>query len=92
MAAEFELDDYILVQDGRVLEIFHRDVSESTRFHVAFVGIDVQPRGEEYKVRIGRRHGEDMIVDGIRLTMDQERFARFREFIAGAIAARDLTG
>ena len=35
MATEFAFDDEILVLDGRVLEIFHRDVDESAHYHVA---------------------------------------------------------
>jgi hypothetical protein len=79
------------VQDGRTLEIFHRDVSGSSRFHVAFLGVHATPHGDGFKVRLGRRYGEDTIVDGIRLTMNQERFAEFQTFIALAIAARDRT-
>ncbi|MET8334088.1 hypothetical protein ABZV14_29525 [Streptosporangium canum] len=92
MAAEFELGDYILVQDGRTFEIFRPLASESLRYHVAFLGVDVKPRGDEFKVRIGARNGDDHIFGGIRLSMDQEQFARFREFMALAIAARDRTG
>lgn len=92
MAAEFELGDYILVQDGRTFEVFHRTLSESRRYHVAFLGVDVKPRGDEFRVRLGARIGDDQIVGGIRLSMDQEQFARFREFMALAIAARDRTG
>ncbi|MGI8332838.1 hypothetical protein ACRYCC_23050 [Actinomadura scrupuli] len=88
MAAEFELGDYILVQDGRTLEVFHRGLPESMRFHVTFLGVDVKPRGEEFKVRLGVRNG-DQIIGGVRLSMDSAEFARFREFIALATAARD---
>ncbi|MEV8630639.1 hypothetical protein AB0395_03190 [Streptosporangium sp. NPDC051023] len=91
MAAEFELGDYILVQDGRTLEIFHRISSESTRYHVAFLGVDVKPRGDEFRVRIGARNGDDQVLGGVQLSMNPEQFARFREFIALAIAARDHT-
>ncbi|WP_031168317.1 hypothetical protein [Streptosporangium roseum] len=91
MAAEFELGDYILVQDGRTFEIFHRTLSESKRYHVAFLGVDVKPRGDEFRVRLGARIGDDQIVGGVRLSMDPEQFARFREFMALAIAARDRT-
>lgn len=91
MAAEFEHDDHILVQDGKTLEIFHRDVAGSSRFHVAFLGVHATPHRDGFKVRVGRRHGEDAIVDGVRLTMSQERFAEFQRFIALAIAARDRT-
>ncbi|MGJ6966245.1 hypothetical protein ACSDR0_30485 [Streptosporangium sp. G11] len=89
MAAEFQLGDYILVQDGRTLEIFHRGLSESSRYHVAFLGVDVQPHGDGFKVRLGSRRGDDQVVGGVRLKMDQEEFARFRGFIALAVAARD---
>lgn len=92
MAAEFELGDYILVQDGRTFEIFHRTSSESRRYHVAFLGVDVKPRGDEFRVRLGARVGDDQIVGGVRLSMNPEQFARFREFMALAIAARDRTG
>jgi hypothetical protein len=91
MAAEFALGDYILVQDDRTLEVFHRVLSESSRYHVAFLGVDVKPRGDKFKVRLGARHGDDQIVGGVALTMDAEQFARFREFIALAIEARDST-
>ncbi|MER5418887.1 hypothetical protein [Streptosporangium roseum] len=92
MAAEFELGDYILVQDGRTFEIFRRMSSESIRYHVAFLGVDVKPRGDEFRVRLGARNGDDQILGGVRLSMDPEQFARFREFMALAIAARDRTG
>ncbi|MCW2915478.1 MAG: hypothetical protein JWN52_3546 [Actinomycetia bacterium] len=90
MAAEFELGDYILVQDGRTLEVFHRS-SDARRYHVAFLGVDVKPHGDEFKVRIGSKYGDDQIINGVRLNMNSEQFARFREFIALAIAARDRT-
>lgn len=89
MAAEFELGNHILVQDGRTLEIFHRGLSESMRYHVAFLGVDVQPHSDGFKVQLGARRGGDQVVGGVRLKMNQEEFARFREFIALAIAARD---
>ncbi|MEU8150402.1 hypothetical protein [Nonomuraea sp. NPDC048901] len=89
MAAEFELGDYILVQDGRTLEIFHRGLSESMRYHVAFVGVDARPHGDGFKVHLGSRQGDDQVYGGVKLKMSQEEFARFREFIALAIAARD---
>ncbi|MEV4525649.1 hypothetical protein [Streptosporangium sp. NPDC049304] len=91
MAAEFQVGDHILVQDGRTLEIFHRGLSESSRYHVAFLGVDVQPHGDGFKVRLGARRGEGQVVGGVRLKMDQAEFARFRDFIALAIAARDQT-
>ncbi|MEU8266879.1 hypothetical protein AB0B89_06885 [Sphaerisporangium sp. NPDC049002] len=90
MATEFELGDYILVQDGRTLEVFHRTLSESRRYHVAFLGVDVKPRGDGFRVSLGARNGDD-VVNGVRLQMDSEQFTRFREFIALAIAARDRT-
>jgi hypothetical protein len=92
MAAEFELGDYILVQDGRTLEVFHRGLSESTRYHVAFLGVDARPHGDGFKVQLGARRGDDQVIGGVRLKMDRGEFARFREFIALAIAARDHMG
>jgi hypothetical protein len=92
MAAEFKFDDYILVQDGRTLEIFHRTLSESMRYHVAFLGVDVKPHGDEFKVHVGAKSSYDQATGGVRLRMNAEQFARFREFIALAIAARDNTG
>ncbi|TMS00544.1 hypothetical protein [Nonomuraea basaltis] len=89
MAAEFEFGDYILVQDGRTLEVFHQGLSESRRYHVAFLGVDVQPHGDWFKVHLGARRGDDQVIGGVRLKMDGEQFARFRDFIALAIAARD---
>ena len=89
MAAEFELGDYILVQDGRVLEIFHRTLSSVKRFHVAFLGVEVKPRGSGFKVILGSRDGSDRVINGVPLSMDAGEFERFREFIALAIAARD---
>ncbi|MFI6788796.1 hypothetical protein ACIBG4_15840 [Nonomuraea sp. NPDC050383] len=88
MAAEFELGDYILVQDGRTLEVFHRAV-EGMRYHVAFLGVDARPHGDGFKVHLGARQGNDDIYGGVKLTMNQEEYARFRSFIALAIAARD---
>ncbi|WP_030921591.1 hypothetical protein [Streptosporangium amethystogenes] len=89
MAAEFQLGDYILVQDDRTLEIFHRGLAESSRYHVVFLGVDAQPHGDGFKVRVGTRQGDDQVTGGVRLKMNQEEFARFRDFIALAIAARD---
>jgi hypothetical protein len=89
MATEFTFEDYILVQDGRTFEIFHRDLEESRRYHVAFLGVDVKPQGDNFKVSIGRRVPGDHLVGGARMKMNQQEFARFREFIALAIAARD---
>jgi hypothetical protein len=86
---EFAFDNQILVLDGRVLEIFHRDTEESTRYHVAFLRIDGQPYGDGFKVRLGRASGENDITGGRRWKMTAEQFAGFREFIALAIAARD---
>ncbi|MEV7966346.1 hypothetical protein AB0O34_10230 [Sphaerisporangium sp. NPDC088356] len=91
MAAEFHLGDYILVQDGRTLEIFHRTLSSVRRHHVAFLGVDAKPRGDGFQVQIGSRSEDDRIVNGMGLRMDAEQFARFREFMAPAIAARDQT-
>lgn len=88
MAAEFVLGDYILVLDGRTVEIFRRGLSESMRFHVAFFAVEVKPRGDEYKVRAGAAKG-DQILGGARLSMNAEEFARFREFTDLAIAARE---
>jgi hypothetical protein len=91
MAAEFELGDYILVQDGRTLEVFHRTLAESKRYHVAFLGVEVKPHGDEFKVQVGAKSGNDQVTNGVRLRMNAEQFARFRDFIALAIAARDRT-
>jgi hypothetical protein len=89
MATEFAFDDEILVLDGRVLEIFHRGVEESVRYHVAFLRITATPDGPGFRVRLGRAHGADDIVGGRRWKMTAERFAGFQAFIADAIAARD---
>jgi hypothetical protein len=89
MATEFMFEEYILVQDGRTLEIFHRSMEESMRYHVAFVGVDVQPHGDDFKVRLGRRLADDQIIGGVRMKLSRQEFARFREFIASAITARD---
>jgi hypothetical protein len=89
MTTEFAFDNQIMVLDGRVLEIFHRDTEESTRYHVAFLRIDGQPHGDGFKVRLGRASGENDIAGGRRWKMTAEQFAEFREFIALAIAARD---
>ena len=89
MATEFAFDEQILVLDGRVLEIFHSGTEESVRYHVAFLRINATPKGDGYRVRLGRAHGEDDIVGGRRWDMSADQFARFRAFIADAIAARD---
>jgi hypothetical protein len=92
MTTEFAFDNQILVLDGRVLEIFHRDTDESERYHVAFLRINGQPHGDGFKVRLGRASGENDIVGGRRWKMTAAQFAEFREFIALAIAARDGDG
>ncbi len=74
MAAEFQFGDYILVQDGRTMEIFHRDLSESRRYHVAFLGVDVQPHRDGFKVRLGARRGDDQVTGGVSLKMNAEEF------------------
>lgn len=89
MATEFAFDNQIMVLDGRVLEIFHRDTEESLRYHVSFLRIDGKPHGDGFKIRLGRAHGDNDIVGGRRWRMTAEQFAAFREFIAPAIAARD---
>ena len=90
MAIEFLHDDQIFVLDGRVLEIFHRNGQDSRRFHVAFLGVSVQPKGDRYKVQVGLGSGQH-VLGGTSLTLDQRQFARFQEFIAHATAARDRT-
>ncbi|MFI6921878.1 hypothetical protein ACIBIZ_18185 [Nonomuraea spiralis] len=89
MAAEFAIGDYILVQDGRTFEIFHC-LAEARRYHVAFLGVDAKPHGDGFKVTIGTRY-KDGIVNGVSLKMDQQQFARFQNFMAAAIEARDGT-
>ncbi|MFI7689798.1 hypothetical protein ACIBQ6_12040 [Nonomuraea sp. NPDC049655] len=89
MAAEFAIGEYILVQDGRTFEIFHC-LTEARRYHVAFLGVDAKPHGDGFKVTIGTRY-KDRIVNGVPLKMDQQQFARFQDFMAAAIAARDGT-
>jgi hypothetical protein len=89
MATEFAFDNQIMVLDGRVLEIFHRDTEESVRYHVAFLRVDGQPNGDGFKVRLGRASGANDIVGGRRWKMTVEQFGEFRAFIALAIAARD---
>lgn len=91
MAAEFVFDDYILVLDGRVVEIFNRNVMESKRLHVAFMGIEVNLKGDAHHVRLGLRRKHDMIVGGERLKMSADDFTRFQEWAALCIAARDET-
>ncbi|AWS44236.1 hypothetical protein [Streptosporangium sp. 'caverna'] len=91
MATEFEVGDYILVQDGRILEIFHRTLSSVKRFHVAFLGVYAKPRRNGFKVIIGSKDGNDQIVNGLPLDMNPEELERFREFMAPLIAARDHT-
>lgn len=88
MATEFLHDDHILVLDGRVLEIFHRGVTESRRYHVAFMGVSVKPKGDRYQVRVGPVVGDDLF-GGVGLSMDGPAFQRFQEFIGLARAARD---
>ncbi|MEV1250129.1 hypothetical protein ACIBO2_53970 [Nonomuraea sp. NPDC050022] len=57
---------------------------------MAFLGVDARPHGDGFKVHLGTGHGDD-VYGGVKLKMSQEEFARFREFIALAIAARDRT-
>ncbi|MFI6159329.1 hypothetical protein ACIA59_05220 [Micromonospora haikouensis] len=89
MTTEFAFDNQIMVLDGRVLEIFHRDTEESLRYHVAFLRVSGQPHGDGFKVRLGRASGDDGIVGGCRWKMTATQFAEFREFVALAMAARD---
>ncbi|GAB3873431.1 hypothetical protein ACFPIJ_01080 [Dactylosporangium cerinum] len=88
MAIEFVHDEYILVLDGRVLEIFRRHGQDTQRYHVAFLGVYVKPKGDRFKVQVGLSYGEQ-VLGGTTLTLDQVQFARFQEFIGYATAARD---
>ena len=81
MTTEFAFDNQIMVLDGRVLEIFHRDTEESTRYHVAFLRIDGQPHGDGFKVRLGRASGENDIAGGRRWKMTAGQFAEFRDTV-----------
>ncbi|MFG1708005.1 hypothetical protein ACFLIM_32830 [Nonomuraea sp. M3C6] len=89
MAAEFAIGEYILVQDGRTFEIFHR-LTDPRRYHVAFLGVDAKPHGDGFRVTIGTRYN-DRIANGVPLKMDQQQFARFQEFMDPVIEARDGT-
>ncbi|WP_238018395.1 hypothetical protein KZZ52_09210 [Dactylosporangium sp. AC04546] len=89
MAVEFVHEDHILSLEGRVLEVFSRHTNgESHRFHVAFLGVFVKPKGDRYKVQLGKPMGE-MVLPAVTLTLDAAEFERFRAFIALATAARD---
>lgn len=87
MAAEFAIGEYILVQDGRTFDIFHR-LTDTRRYHVAFLGVDAKPHGDGFKVTIGARYG-DRIANGVSLKLDQLQFARFQEFMKPVLEARD---
>jgi hypothetical protein len=89
MATEFALEDQIMVLDGRVLEIFHRDTEVSERYHVAYLRIIATPNGDGFKVRLGRAYRENDIMGGRRWKMTAEQFARFSTFVAEVTAARD---
>lgn len=88
MAIEFRHGDYIFLLEGRVLDIFHRGLSDPMRYHVSFMGVHVKPRGDTFKVTVGALLGED-VTGGARLTMAAPEFERFRQFIALAVQARD---
>jgi len=88
MATEFVHDDAVLVLDGRVLEIFRRNAPESLRYHVAFMGVFVKPKGDKFKVQVGLGYGEQ-VLGGYTLTLDTAEFERFKAFIALATQARD---
>jgi hypothetical protein len=89
MATEFLHENHIIVLDGRTVEIFTRaSLREPYRFHVAFMGVYVKPKRDEFHVRIGHGVGED-VMGGVTMTMDGATFERFRAFIAQATAARD---
>ncbi|HST80272.1 MAG TPA: hypothetical protein VLL08_00885 [Kineosporiaceae bacterium] len=89
MAQEFITGDYILVLDGRTLEVFQRTAADSQRFHVNFLRVNGKEGGKGYKVRVGVAYREDDILGGIRLDLTSTEFGQFREFISQAIAARD---
>jgi hypothetical protein len=89
MAAEFAIGEYILVHTGRTLDVFHC-LTDARRYHVAFLGVDAKPHRDGFKVTIGTRY-DDRIVNGVPLKMDQQQFARFQEFMAAMIEARDGT-
>jgi hypothetical protein len=96
MAEEFISGDYILVLDGRILEIFRPRATESQRFHVNFLRIDAKESGKGYRVRVGATADKDApansilgILGGVTLDLSTKEFGQFREFISAAITARD---
>jgi hypothetical protein len=89
MAEEFAHGDYILLLEGRTLEVFRRTSSESMRYHVDFVRVNGKARGDGFRIRLGAAIGEDDVTGGIHLDLSQAEYGRFSEFIAMAIVARD---
>jgi hypothetical protein len=88
MAIEFQHDGFIFSLDGRVMDIFRPGTQGPLRYHVAYMGVHVQPKGDEYRVRVGPLV-DDLVLGGATMKMDAVTFERFRAFIAHATTARD---
>jgi hypothetical protein len=96
MAEEFFSGDYILVLDGRILEIFRPKATESQRYHVNYLRVDGKETDNGYRVRLGATADKDApansilgIYGGVTLDLTTKEFGQFREFISAAITARD---
>lgn len=86
-------DDYLLVLDGRVVELFHLrrgDQGASRRWHVSTLGIDAGVRGSSIIMRIGdRKENGDLRAGSLMIEVPAEEMDRLAAFIESAIATRD---
>lgn len=87
-------DEYLLVLDGRVVELFRLRSGrqgESWRWHVSMLGIEGRMRRDgRFAVSLGER-GEDggLRLTSMSMTVDAETMTELAAFAAEAIAVRD---
>lgn len=86
-------NDYLLVLDGRVVELFHLrkgDQGDSWRWHVSTLGIDAGLRRSKVILRVGdRKENGELRSGALMIEVPAEEMERLAAFIEAAIAARD---
>jgi hypothetical protein len=86
-------DDYLLVLDGRVVELFHLrkgDQGDTWRWHVSTLGIDAAVRGSKIVMRVGdRKENGELRSGALMIEVPAQEMERLAGFIEAAIAARE---
>jgi hypothetical protein len=52
-AVEAAFDDWVIRLDGTVIEVFHRLVDPSSRYHIRHVAVEATPRGNGLRMKVG---------------------------------------